>query len=244
MAEPATGRAAGGPGRIVRGLVFIGTLLAIVALALLPLLTPVFIHPALDASGSAAELGVSAKSAAALSDRSVGELIWGPGTFAFTGPDGVPFYDPAEQGHLGDARLLLWLCLVAGAISACGIGLALARVRGAARRALWGTVSAAGASAVVAVIVLGAVSLVAFATLFELFHEVFFPAGNWAFDPATQHLVQLYPFAFWQIAAAVLGILAAALGAVAWWLGRRWARDGGQRSVDREPATTGVTGGA
>ncbi len=205
MAEPATGRAAGGPGRLVRVLVFIGTLLAIVALALLPLLTPAFIHPALDASGSAAELGVSAKSAAALSDRSVGELIWGPGTFAFTGPDGVPFYDPAEQGHLGDARLLLWLCLVAGAISACGIGLALARARGAARRALWGTVSAAGASAVLAVVVLGAVSLVAFATLFELFHEVFFPAGNWAFDPATQHLVQLYPFAFWQIAAAALG---------------------------------------
>jgi uncharacterized membrane protein len=74
------------------------------------------------------------------------------------------------------------------------------------------------------VIVLAVVSLVAFGALFTLFHQLFFPGGNWSFDPATQHLVQLYPFAFWQVAAAAFGALVAMLGVAAWWLGRRLGR--------------------
>ena len=64
----------------------------------------------------------------------------------------------------------------------------------------------------------------AFDALFTLFHQLFFPGGNWSFDPATQRLVQLYPFAFWQVTAAAFGVLVAALGVAAWWLGRRLGR--------------------
>ena len=46
------------------------------------------------------------------------------------------------------------------------------------------------------------------------------PGGNYAFDPRTQRLVQLYPFAFWQIAAAAYGVLALVLGLTAWIVGR------------------------
>ncbi len=78
----------------------------------------------------------------------------------------------------------------------------------------------AGLATSIAVILLGVVSLLAFDSLFTLFHQVFFPGGNWAFDPSTQRLVQLYPFRFWQIAAAALGTLAFVLGLATWLLGR------------------------
>jgi integral membrane protein (TIGR01906 family) len=222
MATPRGGRSDAGP--LLRVLVFAGTVLVIITLAVLPLLTPAFIHPALDAAGSAGRLGVEAAVAHRLSDQSVTELLLGPGSFAFPGPDGETFYDAAERGHLADARLLLWLYLIAGAASLLGIGVALVRAQGDRRRALWRTISRAGASAAIVVIGLGVISLVAFGTLFSLFHEVFFPGGNWAFDPATQRLVQLYPFTFWQLAAAALGVLVFLFGLAAWWLGRSMTR--------------------
>ncbi len=217
-------------GRGVRSGIFVGTILVIIAHAVLPRLTPVFIHPALDASGAAARLGVPAAQAHAMSDRSVEELVLGPGSFAFAGPDGTPFYDPSERDHLRDARLLLWLFLGAGALSLALISVALARSGGAAQVSMWRTISRAGATTAITVVVLGVVSLVAFGTLFTLFHQVFFPAGNWAFDATTQRLVQLYPFSFWQIAAGALGALVFSLAVLAWLLGRFMA---GRASADR-----------
>jgi hypothetical protein len=216
-----------GPSGAVRAALFVGTILAIIAIAILPLLTPIFIHPALDAADSARWLGVEPAVAHRMSDRSVTELVVGPGTFAFDGPVELgpgPFYDRAERGHLADARMLLWICLVAGAVSMVGLGVLLARATGERRRAAWRTVSGAGATAAIAVVVLAIVSLVAFDALFTLFHQVFFPGGNWAFDPARQRLVQLYPFAFWQIAAGAFGVLVLALGMATWWLARLLSR--------------------
>ncbi|MEA2026464.1 MAG: DUF1461 domain-containing protein [Chloroflexota bacterium] len=191
------------------------------ALAVLPLLTPWFIHAALDAAGSADRLGLVAAEAHTLSDRTVEELVLGPGSFEISGPDGEAFYDAAERGHLGDARTLLGIFLMLGGISIAGIGAVLGR-RPASRGATWRVVSRAGLATAIVVVVVGVISLVAFDSLFTLFHRIFFPAGNWSFDPATQRLVQLYPFNFWQIASAALGALVFLLGLGAWLLGR-WA---------------------
>jgi len=187
----------------------------------LPLLTPWFIHAALDAAGSAERMGLAPEQVRDLSDRSVEELVLGPGTFEITGPDGEPFYDLDERGHLRDARVLLGFFLVAGGISIVAIAVVLGR-RPARRGSVWVAVGGAGLTAALAVVALGIISLVAFDSLFRLFHQVFFPSGNWAFDPSTQRLVQLYPFRFWQIAAAALGVLVLALGLGTWLLGR-WA---------------------
>jgi hypothetical protein len=216
--------------------VFAGTVLAIIALAVLPLLTPWFIHAALDAAGSAERLGVTAAQAHALSDRSVEELVLGPGTFAIAAPDGTPLYDASERSHLADARTLLGIFLIAGGLGIVFIGATLAR--GAARRpAVWRTVAAAGLATASVVLVLGAVSVVAFDPLFTLFHQVFFPGGNWSFDPGSQRLVQLYPFAFWQIAAAALGVTVLLLALGTWLLGR-WA----ERRPTRRTNATGSLG--
>jgi integral membrane protein (TIGR01906 family) len=79
-----------------------------------------------------------------------------------------------------------------------------------------------GALVAVTVVIAGIVGLLAFEPLFELFHQVFFPQGDWAFDPGSQRLVQLYPFRFWQLMSAALGVLMIVLG-IAAWLGARWA---------------------
>jgi len=221
-ANPALGL----PARIA---VFLGTILAIIALAVLPLLTPWFIHLALDAAGAAERLGVSVAEAHAFSDRSVEELVLGPGTFDIAGPDGEPLYDALERSHLADARTLLGIVLLAGGISIVVIGALLARSR--SRPVVWRTIAHAGLITAVVVVVLGVVSVVAFDQLFTLFHRVFFPGGNWSFDPSSQRLVQLYPFGFWQIAAAALGVVVLLLALGAWFLGR-W----GERRSERDAA--------
>ena len=155
-----------------------------------------------------------------MSDRSVEQLVLG-GDFDFAGPDGEPFYDVDERGHLGDARLLLSVFLIAGGVGLIAIAAALRRWR-ERRLAIWTVVGRTGLATALVVIVLGLLSLIAFDSLFTLFHRIFFPGGNWAFDASTQHLVQLYPFRFWQIASAALGTLVLVIGLATWLLGR-WA---------------------
>ena len=193
--------------------------MALLALAVLPLLGPWFTHPALDAAGAAEWTGLTSAQVHTLSDRSVEELLLGPGAFDFAGPDGQSFYGPSERAHLRDARLLLGICLVAGGLAILVLAWALVR-RPDRRSATWRVISRTGLATAVAVVLLGFLSIFAFDSLFTLFHRVFFPGGNWSFDPATQHLVQLYPFRFWQLAAAALGSLLLVLGLGTWLLGR------------------------
>jgi integral membrane protein (TIGR01906 family) len=177
-------------------------------------------HTALDAAGSAERLGLTLTETVAASDRTVADLVLG-GDFAFPAPDGTSFYDADERSHLGDARLLLGLALIAGGVAIIGVAGALLAWPDR-RPATWTVIRRAGLSTSVTVVLLGFVSLVAFDSLFTLFHQIFFPGGNWAFDPETQRLVQLYPVRFWQIAAAALGTLVCLLGLATWLVGR-WA---------------------
>jgi hypothetical protein len=196
--------------------------LVILAVALLVLLQPIYIHAALAQAGSSAVLGVTPAQAEVLSDRTVAELIAGPGSFAFDGPSGGPFYDPAEAAHLRDARLVLWLFLGLSAMALAGLSATLASP--ARRPWAWRAIRRGAAALAVGMALVGAFFLVAFDLAFELFHRIFFPGGNWAFDPTTQRLVQLYPIVFWQITAAALGGLAIGLAVVVWWLARRQVR--------------------
>ena len=61
---------------------------------------------------------------------------------------------------------------------------------------------------------LGGFAVIAFDVLFELFHVLFFPSGSYAFDPSTERLVQLFPFAFWQETAMLVGVVAAIVAGI------------------------------
>ncbi len=74
----------------------------------------------------------------------------------------------------------------------------LQRARAAGPRAMWRLARDGALIASLAVAVVGVVALVAFEPLFLAFHYVFFPQGNFLFDPATSNLIRLYPEWYWE----------------------------------------------
>jgi integral membrane protein (TIGR01906 family) len=88
---------------------------------------------------------------------------------------------------------------------------------------LWGAVKGGSIGLIVGTAVLGVVGFVAFDQLFEVFHEIFFPAGSYDFDPATDRLVQLFPFQFWEESAMAVGAVIIVVAAIVAWVARRRA---------------------
>ncbi len=216
-----TGRV-GAPSRLLNAVVLpVATVLTLLAAGLLILLLPLYVHAALDAAGAAQRLGVTATEARALSDMTIAELLVGPGTFAFAGPDGAAFYDATEAGHLRDVRLVLYGFLLVAGASAALVGAVLVRRRSDPEA--WRALARGAIGLVVAVVAVGIFAALAFDVAFELFHRLLFPGGNWSFDPQRQRLVQLYPLPFWQLTTAAMGILAASAGLLGWAFARRRA---------------------
>lgn len=191
--------------------------LSILGVALLLLLTPFWMHWALEASTSTAAAATPAHALAA-SDVTVRELLLGPGTFVV---GGAPLYTPAEIAHLRDVRIVLWTFLALAGASAALLLVAIRR--NGDKVWLWRSVARGGIGLAAALLVLGMVALAAFGLAFELFHRLLFPGGNFAFDPQTSNLVRLYPLRFWQLCAAAMGFLGMAGGLLTWRIGRRRA---------------------
>jgi hypothetical protein len=200
-------------------LVSVAAIVVLMFMALLPMLTPAWIHTAMLASGAAAE-GASVHESLALSDVTVHELIFGPGTFAITYAGGQPLYGADEIGHMQDVRTVLMLFALVAAVAMVVLVLGFV----ADRRDAWRSVARGGAALALGLIVAGVAAALAFGLAFELFHRILFPGGNWAFDPAQSNLVRLYPMEFWQLSAAAYGILGLSLGVAAWLIGRRGAQ--------------------
>jgi hypothetical protein len=194
------------------------TVLATLGLTLILLLTPFWIHTAIDLSGGGLP-GISPAAAHSISDGTVSDLLVG-GDFDIALPDGSPAYTADEAGHLRDVRLVLYVFLALAAASAVLV-LAVAW-RQSHDAAVWRAIGRGGAALVIGLLVLAVVGAVAFGFAFEIFHRVLFPGGNWAF-PADSNLIRLYPIAFWQLSATALGVIAGTGGLAAWLIGRRHA---------------------
>jgi integral membrane protein (TIGR01906 family) len=75
---------------------------------------------------------------------------------------------------------------------------------------------------IVGVVIGGFIALFAFDAAFEVFHRLFFAGGTYLFDPRTDRLVQLFPFAFWDETTMALGAMIIVLALlVAFVAGRR-----------------------
>ena len=167
-------------------------------------LTPPVIHLLLSVSDAHTVLGVEPRVAEALSDALVGDLLTDG---AFDAPLGdAPLLSAGERSHLVDVGALLRVVLAAGLGGL--ITLAAARTR---RRAWLRVAIRDGAALIVGgALVAAAAFTLAFDATFSFFHGLFFAAGTWTFNPATDRLVQLYPQEFWTLA-ALLFCLALAL---------------------------------
>jgi integral membrane protein (TIGR01906 family) len=116
------------------------------------------------------------------------------------------FFDANELAHLEDVRgvfgSVVNVALTGGVLAVvAGLGLARRRIRRAA------LVDAA------LVVVFGAIAALAFEPLFLAFHEIFFPQGNFLFDPARENLTLVYPEDYWLGVTLRLGatVIAASL---------------------------------
>jgi integral membrane protein (TIGR01906 family) len=178
-------------------------------------LTPPVVHLLLGVSDAPATLGVEPAVAEGLSDALVGDLLTDG---AFDAPlGGAPLLSAGERAHLVDVGGLLRTVLGAGVGGLLLLGFARLRrrtwLRAAARDGA--LLIAGGALAAAAAFAL------AFDATFSFFHGLFFAAGTWSFNPATDRLVQLYPERFWILAALLFCVTLAAISLITY---RRTAR--------------------
>ena len=137
-------------------------------------------------------------------------------------PDPPPpgrFYTADEISHMTDVRRVFdsVKILIPAGMFVMALRMQRARARGLA--SLLRLIRNGAIAAGVAVAVVGVVAAVAFDAAFLLFHRVFFPQGNFLFDPATSNLLRLYPDWYWQGITFRIGLsfigLAAAVGVAA-----------------------------
>ena len=173
-------------------------------------LTPPVIHLLLSVSDAHTVLGVEPWVAEALSDALVGDLLTGG---AFDAPLGdAPLLSAGERSHLVDVGTLLRAVLVAGLGGL--LALAIARTR---RRAWLRVAIRDGAVLIVGgALAAAAAFTLAFDATFTFFHGLFFAAGTWTFNPATDRLVQLYPEDFWVLAALLFCLALAGISLAAY----------------------------
>jgi len=207
--------------RLVSLAVGVATALVIVAAAILPFLTPQWVAFEQGRAQAAAWTGYAEADLRSATDAILADLVIGPPDFDVTVGD-RPVLEERERAHMRDVRNVF--AGFAGVALVSAVVLAVAGWRWRDRARLWRAVRRGASVLAVAVVALGLVALVAFDSLFETFHEVFFPPGSYLFDPRTDRLVQLFPFQFWQETAIAVGLVIVGLCVVVAWISRHRER--------------------
>lgn len=119
------------------------------------------------------------------------------------GGDEPPTFDtvgftPDEVSHMVDVRHVFDAVKLAIPLGIFVIVVRLQRARVRGSRAMWRLVRDGALVAFGIVAVIGVAAALAFDQLFLLFHAIFFPQGNFLFDPATSDLIRLYPDWYWE----------------------------------------------
>ena len=173
-------------------------------------LTPPVVHLLLGVSDAPEALGVEPATAEALSDALVGDLLTNG---AFDAPLGdAPLLSAGERAHLVDVGGLL------RAVLGAGLGGLLILAFARSRRRAWLRVAIRDGALLIAGGALSAAAAfaLAFDATFAFFHGLFFAAGTWTFDPATDRLVQLYPERFWILAALLFCVSLATISLISY----------------------------
>ena len=181
----------------------LATAMVTVTLAVLPFLTPGWVAFEQGRSNAAGWTGYTDAELSAATGSILSDLVFGPPGFDVQ-VRSQAVLDERERGHMRDVKTVfsgLWV------LAAIAVAFLVAASRRRDRRATWLAVRRGAIGLAVAVVGLGALALVAFDALFETFHQVLFPAGSYDFDPATERLVQLFPFQFWQETAVAVGVV-------------------------------------
>jgi integral membrane protein (TIGR01906 family) len=220
-------------GRLASISIGIATAFVIVAVAIVPFLTPAWVGFEQGRAQALAWTGYSDADLKFATNAILADLVIGPPDFDVQ-VAGAPVLDERERGHMRDVRTVFGGLAIAAVVSA--ILLVVVAFLRRDRAASWRAAKRGSIWLIVGVVGLGIIALVAFDTLFEVFHEVLFPAGSYDFDPATERLVQLFPFQFWQESAIVVGVVIIAISALVAVVAHRRERRPLPRSTT-DPAT-------
>ena len=223
----------------------------ILGASIAPFLLPPVVRFEQDRTGAGALTGYTPAELNVVTGAMLGDLVLWRGNFEFDvlaipgNRSGQPaVLNEAERAHMLDVRAVftgLWIAVLAGVIV---LAVAARRSRNSldARAAAWRAVGHGARVLAFGIAVIGAFALVAFDAAFEVFHRLFFSAGSYTFDPATDKLVQLFPEAFWSEIAIAVGVVVLAVAILtAWQAGRRAAQIASWREAPVFSATRAGT---
>jgi integral membrane protein (TIGR01906 family) len=103
-----------------------------------------------------------------------------------------------EYAHMADVRRVFDVARFLVPLGLFVLIVRLQRAHAAGSREMWRMARDGSFIAALAVALVGVVAVFAFEPLFLAFHYLFFPQGNFLFDPATSNLVRLYPDWYWE----------------------------------------------
>lgn len=196
-------------------LVSIATALVLLGASILVFLNPAWVGFEQDRTDVTRLTGYAPTVVRDVTSSILGDLVLVRGDFDVT-VAGAPVLTPGERQHMRDVRGVF---AGLGLLVLASIGLLVVTWRGArerdSRARWWRAVRTGAAGLAIGIAILGATSIVAFDAAFEVFHRLFFAAGTYDFDPATSHLVQLFPDRFWNETAIALGVVALGFSVVA-----------------------------
>ncbi len=197
--------------------------LVIVAISILPFLNPVWVGFEQGRAQSTAWTGFTPAQLEAVTNPILWDLVIGPPDFDVT-LDGTPVLKEAERAHMRDVRGVFFGFFAVAAVGAVALIALFLGARGSvARRRFWRRLAKTGIVIVVVTIVGGGVGMLVFDQAFILFHEIFFPGGNYLFDYRTDKLVQLFPEQFWVDSAIGVGVVIIGLSLLLSFFARRRA---------------------
>ena len=198
----------------------VATILVILGVAITLFFNPLWIGFEQERSGVPEITGYTPDQVRAVTGSILADLFLGPPAFDAT-VDGQPVLDAAERSHMVDVRNVVLPALTTFGVAIAALAVLLATNR---RRVwFWGAVAIGSGALTVVGIVVGLAVLFFFDAAFLLFHFVFFPQGNFSFDPRTQRLTQLFPDQFWTETSIAIAISALAIAAAVTLVARRRA---------------------
>jgi integral membrane protein (TIGR01906 family) len=119
-----------------------------------------------------------------------------------------------EHAHMADVRGVFEVARFLVPLGLFVLIIRLQRARAVSSREMWRMARDGSLIAALAVALIGVVAVFAFEPLFLAFHYVFFPQGNFLFDPATSNLIRLYPDWYWEGISLRVGLSFAAAALV------------------------------
>jgi hypothetical protein len=206
---------------LARGAVAVATALVIVGVTIALFFNPLWVGFAQGRADAAAWTGWTPAQVEAVTRDIVVEVWVGPGTFAQE-VEGEAVFTERERSHMADVRQLV-LAFYA-VVAAAAFALVVLGLASAWSRTYWRAVALGAKVLAVGTVAVGIAFAVFFDRAFTLFHQLFFAEGTWTFDPATDRLVQLFPYQFWTETTIAIAVVGFGLTALVWAVASRLGR--------------------